>query len=56
MVSYIEEVHYWLEEVGYLNGCAFVEPEDFDAAQMTIIEQLTALICVLNPQKIVIQV
>lgn len=42
-------------EVGYLNGCAFVEPEDFDAAQMTIIEQLTALICVLNPQKIVIQ-
>ena len=23
-------------EVGYLNGCAFVEPEDFDAAQMTI--------------------
>ena len=42
-------------EVGYLNGCAFVEPEDFDTAQMTIIEQLTALICVLNPQKIVIQ-
>ncbi len=42
-------------EVGYLNGCAFVEPEDFDVAQMTIIEQLTALICVLNPQKIVIQ-
>ena len=38
-------------EVGYLNGCAFVEPEDFDIAEMTIVEQLTALICVLNPQK-----
>ena len=41
-------------EVGYLNGCAFIEPEDFEIAQMTMVEQLTALICVLNPQKIVI--
>lgn len=41
-------------EIGYLSGCAFIEPEDFDTAQNLIVQQLTALICVLNPAEIVI--
>lgn len=41
-------------EIGYLRGCAFWEPEDFDAAQELILHQLSALICVLNPAQIVL--
>lgn len=41
-------------EVGYLSGCAFMEPEDFDTARELVVQQLTSLICVLNPAEIVI--
>ena len=41
-------------EVGYLAGCAGSQPKDRESAKKILIEQITALICIINPETIVI--
>lgn len=41
-------------EVGYLTHCAGIEPKDYATAKELLMNQITAIICVLNPEIIVI--